>query len=333
VTSAKAAITVQVCRGPWVESVHQVHAVVARPDGTILQAWGDPAYPTIPRSAVKPFQTVPLIESGAAEAFGFTSEFLALSSASHGAAPKHMALLEQLRDRLGLTDDALECGAHRPLDQAASDDLLRAGKSPCRLHNNCSGQHLGFIATALHLGENPRGYSLPDHPVQARSFAIVEALTGCAIDRSRLALDGCNAPTYALPLHGYARAAARFADPSGLDQARRLALAQVFEACAAHPDLVAGDDRLDTAMMRALAGQGVTKIGAEGVVIGALRRLGLGFAIKVVDGASRAADAVAAQLLIELGAVPADDELERWASPVIKSATGDPAGRIVVELP
>lgn len=325
-------IIVEIRRGPWVESIHQVHAVVVRPDGSQVRAWGDPEIPTIPRSATKPFQTLPLIETGAAEALGFDERLIALSSASHGASATQMALLEALRDRLNLTDDALECGAHKPTDQASADALIRAGKSPCRLHNNCSGQHLGFIATALHLGEDPRGYSKPDHPVQLRSMAVVEEMTGIAIERSRLAIDGCNAPTYALPLKGFATAAARLADPSGLAATRRRSLDQIFAACTAYPELVAGEDRLDTAMMRALKGSGVTKIGAEGVVIGALRGQGLGFAIKVADGTGRAADAVAARLLIELGAGNAD-MLQKWANPPIRTAAGDIAGEIRVVLP
>jgi L-asparaginase II len=333
--ASHAPIRVDIGRGGWAESRHEVHAVLCSPDGSIITSWGDPDFSTIPRSAIKPFQSVPLIETGTADAGFFAPELIALSSASHGASERHLAWLDGLMHQLKVTDDALECGAHAPYDQAAADALIKAGREPCRIHNNCSGQHLGFIATALHQREDYHGYTSPDHPVQRRAIAVIEEMSGCAIDPSTHAIDGCNAPTFPMPLHGLATAAARLARPDALPADRRETLDRIFAACVAFPELVAGEGRLDTLMMRAMSGAGLTKIGAEGVVIGALRGLGIGFALKVADGAKRAGDAAAARLLLELGAIPASNSalVQSWAAPIIHSAAGTEVGQITVDLP
>lgn len=330
-----APISVDIGRAGWIESRHDVYAVVCRPDGSIVTCWGDPDFATIPRSAIKPFQSIPLIETGAADYLAFPPELIALSSASHDGTHKHIAWLERLMRQLGVDDQALECGAHAPYNQDAADALIRDGKSPCRVHNNCSGQHLGFIATAIHAQENYRGYTEPEHPVQRRAMDVIEEMTGAVIDRANLAIDGCNAPTFALPLRGLATAAARLAVGDGLPADRAATLNRIFAACVAFPELVAGEGRLDTLMMRAMAGGGITKIGAEGVVIGALRNLGIGFALKVTDGAKRAGDAAAARLLLELGAIAPSNTaiVQPWAEPLIVSAAGTPVGRITVVVP
>jgi L-asparaginase II len=333
-TVSLAPISVDIGRAGWVESRHDVHAVVCKPDGSIVRSWGDPEFATIPRSAIKPFQSIPLIETGTADDQAFPPELIALSSASHDGAEKHVTWLEGLMRQLGVADQALECGAHAPYNQAAADALIRAGKSPCRIHNNCSGQHLGFIATAMHQGEDYHGYTEPGHPVQRRTIGVIEEMTDCAIDRDNLAIDGCNAPTFALPLRGLATAAARLAMPDDLPKDRARTLNRIFSACVAYPELIAGEGRLDTLMMRAMAGGGLTKIGAEGVVIGALRHLGIGFAMKAADGAKRAGDAAAARLLLELGAItPSNAAIaQSWAEPVVLSAAGTLVGRITVSL-
>ncbi len=330
-----APISVDIGRAGWIESRHDVHAVVCRPDGSIVTCWGDPDFATIPRSAIKPFQSVPLIETGTADALAFPPALIALSSASHDGAPKHIAWLDRLMRQLGVDDQALECGAHAPYNQDAADALIRDGKSPCRIHNNCSGQHLGFIATAMHEQENYHGYTEPAHPVQRRAMGVIEEMTGTVIDRATLAIDGCNAPTFALPLRGLATAAARLAVPDDLPADRAATLNRIFSACVAFPELVAGEGRLDTLMMRAMEGGGITKIGAEGVVIGALRDLGIGFALKVADGAKRAGDAAAARLLLALGAIPRSNAalVQSWAEPIIQSAAGTNVGQITVDLP
>ncbi|TIT59792.1 MAG: asparaginase, partial [Mesorhizobium sp.] len=111
-----------------------------------------------PRSAVKAIQALPLVESGAANAYGFGNRELALACASHSGEPAHVELAWAMLAKAGLDETALECGAHWPSSHAATVALARAGKAPNALHNNCSGKHAGFLCTCVHAGIAHRGY-------------------------------------------------------------------------------------------------------------------------------------------------------------------------------
>ncbi len=161
----------EIWRGPMIESLHLGHAVICDDTGQIVQAWGDPELAIYPRSSAKMIQALPLIESGAAAAHGLTTEHLALACASHNAAAIHTGrVLAWLAD-LGLSDDDFRCGPQEPDDIPARDGLIRAGKTPCQYHNNCSGKHSGFLTLTRHLGAGPEYIDI-DHPVQR---ACIEA--------------------------------------------------------------------------------------------------------------------------------------------------------------
>ena len=156
---------VEIWRGPFLESMHTGHAVICDATGDIIEAWGDPDQVMLSRSSSKMIQALPLIESGAADAMGLTPQHLALACASHGGAPLHTQLVRGWLATLGLTDDALRCGAHMPYDPATHDEMLIAAEQPCQFHNNCSGKHSGFLTLSNHLGGGSE-YIEPDHPVQ-----------------------------------------------------------------------------------------------------------------------------------------------------------------------
>lgn len=293
-----AAALVELWRGGRVESRHAGHAVVCDGTGAVVAAWGDPWAPIYPRSACKMLQALPLVESGAAAGLG--DDLLALACASHQGADMHTARVARWLADMGLGEGDLRCGCHPPSDRAAAEALIRANSVPSQLHNNCSGKHAGFLALARHLAAGPEYLEL-DHPVQRAVRAAIEEATGAPSPGH--GIDGCSAPNWAVRLDGLARAMAAFAVAGKSGGVRAQAMVRLAGAMAAHPALVAGEGRACTALMRACGNGVAVKTGAEGVFVAILPGPGLGLALKIADGATRAAEVALAALLVRLGAL------------------------------
>lgn len=288
---------IEVWRGGLVECTHRGHAVIMR-DGAIEAAWGDPAAVIFPRSSAKMLQALPLVESGAADRFALSQDRLALACASHAGAAIHTGRVRDWLADLGLTDDDFRCGAHEPLDPAARTEMLRTGERPCQFHNNCSGKHAGFLTLNLHLNGGPE-YVEVDHPVQRAVRAAFEETAG--EDSPGFGIDGCSAPNFATTVAGLARAMSDFATAQGRSGARAAAQARLTAAMVAFPELISGEGRACTELMRACRGRVAIKGGAEGVYVAIIPERRTGIALKIVDGAPRASEAVIAALLIRLG--------------------------------
>ena len=289
---------VEVVRGGLVEARHRGHAVIVTSHGRALAAWGDPGHVIYPRSAIKPLQALPLVESGALDAFGLGADFLALACASHEAQAHHLTLIAAWLSRLGLGPEDLECGAHAPLDPDAAAALARDAGQPNSTHNNCSGKHLGMLTTARHRGEPTRNYIRFEHPVQQRVMGALEHMVGVNLGAAARGVDGCGVPTFAMPLASLALGVARLADGEALPPARAQAAARVTAAWLRYPELIGGDQAPDTRLMRACAGQVAIKRGAEGVMVALDPERRVAAAIKIEDGAARGRDALMAALLL-----------------------------------
>src|SRR5271169_4386776 len=293
-------VVVEVTRGPLVESRHRAAVALADATGKMMLAVGDVAAPVFPRSAIKVFQALPLVEEGAADRYGFGDEELALACASHSGEPAHVAGVERMLARAGPDSSALRCGAHYPIFQAAAATLARTG-APSALHNNCSGKHAGFLCLACAMNTNPgsdrANYFRPEHPVQRQVRAVLEDFTGAVLSEDVCAIDGCSVPTWAVPLQNLACGFAKFATGRGLAPKRAAAAMRLREACARQPWYVAGTGRFCTEIMQLFGARVFIKTGAEGVYCGALPELGLGIAIKCDDGAARAAQAIMAAII------------------------------------
>ncbi|MHB2265945.1 asparaginase [Aliihoeflea sp. PC F10.4] len=298
-------VLVEVTRANVIESRHRGAVSVFDGDGVEVLSIGDVARPVFPRSAVKSIQALPLVESGAADAFGFSKADLALACASHSGEAAHAERSASILARAGLSVADLECGTHWPTRQEATIELARSGAWPSALHNNCSGKHSGFVCTCRHLGIDHHGYVKAGHRSQEMVREAMEAVTGAAHGVDMCGTDGCSIPTYAVPLSSLARGFARMATGQGLGTERAKAAKRIFKACMAEPFYVAGTDRVDTKLMTLGAGRLFVKVGAEGVYCGALPELGLGFALKCDDGAVRAAETMVGALIGRL----ADDAL------------------------
>jgi L-asparaginase II len=318
-------VLVEVRRGDEVESFHRGALAVVNAEGEVLAAWGDVKRPVFPRSAVKMIQALPLIESGAADRFGLSDAHIALARASHSGEPGHERAIESWLPQIGLTPDALACGAHAPLDEKAARDLAASGQEPSPLHDNCSGKHAGFLTIARHLDVPVENYIARMHPVQKMVTQALADMTACNLDEAPCGIDGCGIPAYALPLRAIALAMAKLVTPERLDGGRGTAATRIVAAVSAHPWHVAGTGRFDTRAMSAADGAFVVKTGAEGVHVAGIPRSGLGVAVKIDDGARRGAELAMAAVLGLLGALnPADaQELERA---LVLSRCGQPVG-------
>jgi L-asparaginase II len=290
-------ILIEATRGALVESWHRGAIAIAAPSGALALQLGDVERPVYPRSAVKALQTLPLVETGAADHFGFGPAEIALACGSHTGSEKHASLAAAMLVRAGLATDDLHCGAHAPLGAAAAAALIAEGVTPTQLHNNCSGKHAGMLATALHLREPTAGYWEPSHPVQQRIRRTLEEISGVPLGADVQGIDGCSVPNWAMPLSVLARTFARLGTGEGLAPERRRALERILAACWENPELVAGRGRADTVVMRAFPRQVFMKTGAEGVYCGAFPEHGLGFALKIDDGTKRAAAGTAMALV------------------------------------
>ncbi|MEM7777242.1 MAG: asparaginase [Pseudomonadota bacterium] len=284
-------------RGAHVESCHRGAIAVANPDAGLLIAIGDVSRPVFPRSAIKAIQALPLIQSGAADSFGLTDRELAVACASHSGSPDHVTTVQRLITRLNLDAEDLVCGAHWPQTDDDRHALAAAGQQPTRLHNNCSGKHAGLLALAKHIGAPTQAYWTADHPVQHRVREALADLSGCDLTDVPPGLDGCSLPTWPLPIAGLARAFAIPAAGARHDPSVAQAMARLRQACWAEPAMVAGPSRLDTEVLEAGRDRVFVKTGAEGVYCGTLLPQGFGFAIKIDDGTTRAAEMAMLQLI------------------------------------
>ncbi len=289
---------VEIWRGPFLESVHIGHAVICAAGGEIVQAWGNPEQVILSRSASKMIQALPLIQSGAADAANLTPRHLAFACASHGGMPIHSQLAGDWLHTLGLSETDLRCGAHYPYHRDTEVAMIARKKTPCQLHNNCSGKHSGFLTLSKHLKAGPE-YIDAEHPVQK---AVLEQFERVTNETSPgFAVDGCSAPNFASSLHGMARAMAHFAASSD-----KSAEARLHEAMRLHPEYVAGEGRACTELMRAMDGKVAIKTGAEGFYTAILPEQKLGIALKITDGATRASECAMAAILIKLGVLSPD---------------------------
>jgi L-asparaginase II len=286
-------LRVAVRRGEIVECIHEVHAVAVR-DGSIVAEAGDPALVASLRSSAKPLQALPL-----ARAYeNLAEDELAIAAASHFGTPEHVAVVRRLLAATGGSEDELDCG-------------IQQGRPPEPVFHNCSGKHAGMIAVCRANGWPVEGYRLPQHPLQ---LALLEEIAGAAeLEPGEVAtgLDGCGVVCFGIALE---RAAAAFSRLERLDGGDRVA-----SSMRARPVLIGGEGATDTELMRAQP-EWLAKAGAEGLMC-AVSSGGLGLAVKVADGNSRALRPALAAFGAPLGL-----DLPTFAEVTLRNSHGEPAG-------
>ncbi len=282
---------VELYRGTVFESRHHVHVAVVDGSGRLVAQAGDPDLVTFWRSAAKPFQALPLVEDGVVGRFGLTRQDLALACASHSSEPGQVALVREFLQRIGCSERDLMCGPHRPLSEPVAKDYETRGMRLTAVYSNCSGKHTGMLALAKHHGWPTEFYARSEHPVQQRCLKSISDHTDVPVREIGIAVDGCGVACFALPLRNMALAYTRLEGP-------------ILEAMTLHPELIGGEGRPCTEIMRAHPGRVVAKVGAEGIYSALLLRESLGVTLKVEDGHSVASALAIAAVLAELGLKP-----------------------------
>src|SRR5262249_24039833 len=283
---------VVVTRGTVVEARHRVHAVAVRGGSRVLEA-GDPSLVAFLRSSAKPIQALPVVRARP----DLTDEEITIACASHLARPEQIGAVRSLLARA-----------------PAAESELETGPEPTPLEHNCSGKHAGFLALCRARGWPSAGYRLAEHPCQREMLSEVAAAAQGDAASIPTAIDGRGVGTFALSLEAMARTFARLPELDGGER--------TLHAMRAHPDLIRGPLAADSILMRKLLGW-AAKGGAEGLMC-ATGPEGLGVALKVEDGNTRAVAAALGEVLRRLGYAEAK---ELTCTPVATSR-----GEVVVEI-
>lgn len=300
-------VLAETTRGDIVESEHHGVIAVADVTGALVAAVGDPNRVVFFRSSAKPFQAIPVVESGAADRFGFTLRELALCCASHAGEAHHRQEVAAMLAKIGLGPDALQCGCAVPYNEAEGARFRAGLCAATPLACDCSGKHAGMLAVCVHEGLPIESYLEPAHPLQRRILAIMAEVL--RLDAAAIApgTDGCSLPTFGAPVAAFARAWATLAAPerAPIGQGREYApaLRRLAAAMLVAPENVGGVGELVTDLMALGGSKVVAKSGAEGLICLALPEQGLGVAVRILDGSFRAHPAVVLALLHRLGAV------------------------------
>jgi L-asparaginase II len=313
---------VRVVRSTLEESVHAGDVAVVDAAGSLVAHAGDPEWRAFARSSMKPLQAA---VSLSLSPFDYADREVSVMCASHNAERVHIEAVRSILARNGVSEDRLLCVAALPGDQ----ESMMAAPQRLRINSDCSGKHSGMLGAASANGWPLESYRSPDHPLQAR---VLEAVLAASGEREvAIGVDGCGVPVHGLPLRAMATIYARLADPSGLASLEAPARRAVA-AMAAEPYMVAGRNRVDTAVMEAVPGV-IVKAGAEGMICAAVLDRGLGIAVKIRDGTHRAAGPAMIRILLALGVIDelALNALRDHASPPVLGG-GEPVGRLLAEF-
>ena len=323
-------ILVEVIRNTVVESKHSGSAVVVNTDGEIVYAIGDYERHIYPRSAIKPLQAIPLLESGAAEHFDLSEKEIALACASHNSEDIHVNAVQQWLNKLELDVNNLECGAALPSYQAAAHKMIANGEKASRAHHNCSGKHCGMLTLASHLLPKVKGYSAHSHIVQQIWMNTLSELIDEDVSKMHWEQDGCGLPAIYMPMLKLAQAFSRFATPETQPGARGSSMIKILSSLAQHPEMIAGSERCCTSVIKETKGKVIVKTGAEAVFAGVIPHLKLGFALKIDDGATRASEVALGALLTKISAINDQEKqnLDKFFEPKIVNSLNHQTGII-----
>ena len=295
-------VLVHVTRGNQIESIHRGHIIVADSHGKIFYHLGDPDHTICLRSCGKPLQALPVITTGAADVFHISPAELAVMSGSLSGQDFHVKAITSILDKIGLDAGFLDCGVHHPSHRPTAKKLQESGNKASPLHNNCAGKHVAMLSLCVYYGWPLENYISPEHPVQQLILDTVSSLTEVPVEKIGIGIDGCGVPVFFLPLASLARAYAKLTSPADP------AICRLMEAVLSYPEMIAGDERICTDIMRTSGKKIFAKTGAEGGYAMSLMEKGWGVAIKIEDGNMRALYPVIVETLRQLRVLSGEDE-------------------------
>jgi L-asparaginase II len=287
-------------RNNVVESIHRVAVAVVDSSGKLLYSAGDPNFITFLRSSAKPFQAVPVVESGTAEAFGFTQKEIAIISGSHNGERKHVRTVQSILKKVGLNKNYLQCGAHVPHYYTATG-ITPPRKKFSPLEHNCSGKHAGMLAICVYQGWNLKNYLDPKHPVQKLDLKTISELCEYPEKKIGIGIENCGAPTFALPLKNMALGFTKLRSFRSKREILSQSLQVVADSMWKYPDMVSGRKRLDYELAIPSKGNILSKGGAEALHCSVILDKGYGLAVKIMDGSARAIAPASIEVYKQLG--------------------------------
>jgi L-asparaginase II len=297
-------ILVERYRGPVLESFHRGVICLVDQDGEILFSAGNVQQMCYPRSALKLFQVIPLFESGAVKAFGFTPKEIALMCGSHNGEKEHVEVVEGILSKIGLNRKALQCGAQYPTLTEDRNTFIKEDIHPGDIHNNCSGKHAGFLAYCVHNGLDTDSYLSTEHPLQKAIKKVTAEMNEYPEEKLQTGLDGCSAPIFALPVYNQAVGYKNLIHPDKFSNVRQDACRVIIEAITQYPYMLAGKGRYCTEMMEVCGSKVIGKTGADGVYSLGFKSEGWGCCIKIDDGLMGPQYTVAQELISALKLFP-----------------------------
>lgn len=321
-----------VTRDNYIESIHYGFICVVNSSGKILHHRGDYQTKIFFRSSAKPIQVIPLLQSGAAEALGFSNKEIAIACASHSGQKMHQETVEGILKKLQLNDTNLHCGVMTPYDEKESKRLLTEGKSPSVFHCSCSGKHSAMLALAKFHGYDIEDYEKISNPVQQEILKTISDFTDVNIDSIPLATDGCGIPIYLLPMHKIALSYAKIATyAQDTNSPYHRSCKTVFDSMNEFPEMVAGDGEFCTELMQVTKGKLIGKAGCEAVYCISVKERNLGICIKIIDGNERAVYPAVMELLRKLDILrPSEfNSLKHWHRQELKNNLGEIIGEIL----
>jgi len=296
-------------RGNGIESIHYGSIAVTDNEGKLVYYAGDPEAFTFTRSSAKFVQAVPVFESGAVDKYGFTLEGQAIMCGSHNGSPRHAAQTKENLDKIGLDETYLQCGVHPPSEYKIKNILPRREEEFSPLQHNCSGKHSGQLALALQMGCDPKRYMEFDYDVQQRVFKTICEVYEVEPSSVKIGIDGCSLPNFGMPLKNMAIAFANIITGKTDVPGRKEVFSRIVNAIQTHPFMVSGEGRFDLALMEALPGQIICKVGGEAVECVGIAKTGWGLAAKVSDGNVRGLYPAVVEAMRQMDLLP-DDRLE-----------------------
>lgn len=313
---------VEMLRSNLVESTHAGCIVVMTSDGKMLHKLGDPERLTYFHSSAKPLQGIAMLETGIADKFCLNLKEIALLISSHSGEKEHIEVLKTLMEKLDVDETALECGIAEPVNKSVLKELFSTGQPISKLHCNCSGKHLGFIAASKVMGYTLEGYHRREHPIQKSVKKIIAEFSCMEPEAISNGIDGCTVPVFAIPLKHMALAYANLCDPCFMGSRYAKSQNYITSSMSMYPEMVAGEGRLDTVLMKLYGSRVIGKSGAEGVYCAGLPGKGTGVAVKIEDGSYRAVGPVIIDLLLQMKVIEEDEAenmKEFWNPPVVNN--------------
>jgi len=288
---------VEVTRSGFTESTHRGVAVLINSSGEILQEWGNSNTLIYPRSALKPIQSLNLYKDGVAKALGLSDDLIALTTASHHAENIHQKMINNWLKKINLKEKHLSCGPSWPWNIKDQFKAHSKYKVKRKIFHNCSGKHCGHLAVSKYKNLPIKNYQNKDHPIQKDLIKLIEDLSKYKI--KNIGVDGCTLPNPLIPLKKFAFAMAQLADYKKLNEYSTIAK-RIFDSCVKFPEITGGSKSINSILTKLSKGKIFVKNGAEGVFVAIIPEQKSALAVKIIDGASRAAEVAIAGLLSEL---------------------------------